>query len=105
MIIDYITQYGISSKLPDIIPNMLKQAGLSVTKDEYPPPGTKDKIAAAQAFRLQIAVAMPSLFLRLGHDEVEATKLAERNIKILERYFADGWYPVIPAVSVVGQKD
>lgn len=105
--IDYLAQYGISRKLPDIIPGMFSNSGLrSLVKDEYPPPNTKDRIAASRAIRLEFAAAMPPVFLRLGQasDMIEAKRLADRNIKILESYFAQGWYPIIPLVSVVGQK-
>jgi hypothetical protein len=107
VVVDYLARYGISHKLPDIIPDMFVDSGLrSIIKDEYPPPDCRQKIDAARAIRLEFAAAMPPVFLRLGQakDMAEAHSLAERNIKILESHFLKGWYPIIPFVSVVGQK-
>ena len=49
---------------------------------------------------------MPPLFMRLGQadDKAQAVELAMRNIQTLKNYFACGWYPIIPVVSVVGQR-
>lgn len=106
-ITEFRARFGLSKNLPGVVAELFREAGLKIsTVHEYPPPDTEEKIAAARDIRLEGGTVMGAIYQRLGWaaSEAEAVKLSERDIKIFEKYFAEGWYPTIPIVTVVARK-
>lgn len=106
-IYEFFRRSNISCKLPDLVEEYFKEIGLHIiTKHEYPLADSEEKIAAARKFRMETTGAMPAVILRMGKvkTEEEAKSLVERDIKIFEKYFAQGWYSSVPLVTVVARK-
>ena len=68
---------------------------------------SEEKIAIARESRMMSNTAIiPGVLLRSGKakDELEANNMTKELGKVLQKHYDEGWDPVLPLASVVGQK-
>lgn len=103
----YFEAAKLKLELPDLVEDFLKQSGLDIIrKHDYTLPDTEAKIEASRGFRLELAVAMAPVLIRLGKAKTteEADVRLQQDVKILNKYSAEGWYSTMPIVTVVAQR-
>ena len=97
--------YNISCELPELVEIHLKEVGLQIiTKHDYTRPDTEARIEASREYRIQLVKAMMPVLIRIGKTEEEAEAILEKDLKIFEKYFPNGWYSSLPVITVVAQK-
>lgn len=78
----------------------------NVLRKDYATLEAKDKIVAAKEAKLMAhAAIVPGALLRSGKasNEAQAREMTEQLREILERHYDEGWDPVLPLSTIVGQ--
>lgn len=99
---------GLSLQLPTVLQSLFKEAGLyRIVRKDYATLESKEKIAAAKELRMMANTAIvPGALLKAGKAEnkAEAKEMTVELGKVLQWHYDQGWDPLLPLVSVVGQK-
>jgi len=102
----HFASLGLSVQLPSIVQNLLLKFGLeNLQSKNYASAESEEKIAVARELRMQShkTPLLRNAILVTGVSEEEVVNFVEEYTRILQRGFDDGWAPLTPLVSVIGQ--